>query len=407
VTYYNFPFTLSALDSTVTIALGGYTYGSASAQTSVTLYVTDFFITYGTVSDRLVGNLELVNGTFTAPTVAGTTISATSLDVTSSLVTHSTTTTSFQGPVNATNTVTCTGDITTSTLHAAGIFADNQMTCRNGANFQVNCEAGIPLVGAYLVVNGATTPFVVDGYGNIQSQQITSNSGGIISRAGFRAYNGVTYPFQVDSTTGNITTIGDLTYGSLPVSLTTTMNSKAPIASPTFTGTVTIPTLVLTSGETDNGNLSVAGTTTLTGLLTTNGGISNTGSLTTNGDITFNGNRSLNSIYNLRTSGTFASTTTFQTIYNITSPQCGFIRVATANTSYPCMVVAMFEWTNLYTYASLTQIASSGNAVQAAINTTNTGTGTQYISLQLVSGGTAIQVKTTANQNVTWYVTIL
>jgi hypothetical protein len=69
------------------------------------------------------------------------------------------------------------------------------------------------------------------------------------------------------------------------------------------------------------------------------------------------------------------------------------------------MMVAMFEWSNGTTAASLTLIASSGNAVQAALNTTNTGTGTQYISLQL--SGTAIQVKTTSNMSVTWYVTIL
>jgi len=69
------------------------------------------------------------------------------------------------------------------------------------------------------------------------------------------------------------------------------------------------------------------------------------------------------------------------------------------------MMIAMFELTNTMTYTSLTLLASSGNAAQAAINTTNTGNGPQYISLQLA--GANIQVKTTTNMNVTWYVTIL
>jgi hypothetical protein len=129
------------------------------------------------------------------------------------------------------------------------------------------------------------------------------------------------------------------------------------------------------------------------------------GTLATTGDVTFNTSTSLASFYSaitsLRSSGTFASTTAFQTIYNLVSPQCGFIRV----TTYISMMVAMFEWSNGTTAASLTLIASSGNAVQAALNTTNTGTGTQYISLQL--SGTSIQVKTTSNMSVTWYVTIL
>jgi hypothetical protein len=107
----------------------------------------------------------------------------------------------------------------------------------------------------------------------------------------------------------------------------------------------------------------------------------------------------------LRTSGTLASTTSFQTIYTIVSNQHGIVRVSSTNTSYPSMMIALFEWTNGSTYPSLTQIASSGNANQASINTTNTGNGTQYITLQI--NGSTIQVKTTASFNVTWYVTIL
>ena len=54
------------------------------------------------------------------------------------------------------------------------------------------------------------------------------------------------------------------------------------------------------------------------------------------------------------------------------------------------MVSAFFERTNT-SYTSLTQMASSGNIAQAALNTTNGGTGTVQFSLQL--SGNNIQAK--------------
>ena len=172
--------------------------------------------------------------------------------------------------------------------------------------------------------------------------------------------------------------------------------------------------LVKGAASTLTSNLTVDGTMTTTGTLfgptgsfsslTTSGGASIAGTLTgatgSFTSLTVGGNG-----VPTKLSGSFSATTTFQTIYTITSPQYGIIRVVSANTSYPSMMIAMFELTNTMTYTSLTLLASSGNAAQAAINTTNTGNGPQYISLQLA--GANIQVKTTANMNVTWYVTIL
>jgi hypothetical protein len=54
------------------------------------------------------------------------------------------------------------------------------------------------------------------------------------------------------------------------------------------------------------------------------------------------------------------------------------------------MVAAFFEYTN-HSNPSLTLIASSGNATQSGLNTTNTGAGTQQITLQQSSG--VIQAK--------------
>jgi len=73
------------------------------------------------------------------------------------------------------------------------------------------------------------------------------------------------------------------------------------------------------------------------------------------------------------------------------------------------MMAAFFEWTNGATVPSLTRLASSGNATQAGINTTNVGTGTQYIALQITqSNPIVIQAATTSGSfTINWYVTLL
>ena len=61
------------------------------------------------------------------------------------------------------------------------------------------------------------------------------------------------------------------------------------------------------------------------------------------------------------------------------------------------MVTAYFERTNT-SNPSLTLLASSGNATQAALNTTNTGLGTQNIQIRL--NGNNIEAKSTVIANV-------
>ena len=61
------------------------------------------------------------------------------------------------------------------------------------------------------------------------------------------------------------------------------------------------------------------------------------------------------------------------------------------------MITAYFERTN-NSNTPLTLLASSGNATQAALNTTNTGLGTQSFSIQL--NGNNIEAKSTLGVNV-------
>ena len=100
----------------------------------------------------------------------------------------------------------------------------------------------------------------------------------------------------------------------------------------------------------------------------------------------------LNDITNLRNYYTFTlSSTSWTTIYTVLSGNHGFIKVNCGGAAtVSSMVTAYFERTDK-SYTSLTQIASSGNAAQGALNTTNTGTGTMQILLQLA--GNLVQAK--------------
>ena len=99
------------------------------------------------------------------------------------------------------------------------------------------------------------------------------------------------------------------------------------------------------------------------------------GNLTAGGDLNYNGSTSLTTqvatLNGYKTSGTFSATTTFQTIFTWASPARGFITMlgSGANTG---MLTCFFEGTGGQSFPSLTQIACSGNAGQAVLNTTNT-----------------------------------
>ena len=182
------------------------------------------------------------------------------------------------------------------------------------------------------------------------------------------------------------------------------------------------------NGASLNGNIDFGGNFTSSGAVNVTGGITTVGGVNTNtltatqtgtsitatGDIKYNGSTSLTSqmatLNGYKTSGTFASTTTFQNLYamSYTPGSRGIITVVgqSGGPNYG-MISAFFEGTSAQSYASITQIACSGNNAQAAINPTNATTGgTQTIFLQM-SGSNVIQVKTSAAFNVNWFVTLL
>ena len=70
------------------------------------------------------------------------------------------------------------------------------------------------------------------------------------------------------------------------------------------------------------------------------------------------------------------------------------------------MMCCFFEGTGGQSYPSLTQIASSGNAGQASLNTTNTGLGSQSVFAQL-GGGYSVQTKVSTACTLYWYVTYM
>ena len=100
----------------------------------------------------------------------------------------------------------------------------------------------------------------------------------------------------------------------------------------------------------------------------------------------------LNDLLSLRNYFTFTlSSSSWTSIFTVTSGNHGFIKInCGGGATVYSMVTAYFERTDR-SYTSLTQIASSGNVAQGALNTTNTGTGTMQITLQLA--GNIIQAR--------------
>jgi len=189
--------------------------------------------------------------------------------------------------------------------------------------------------------------------------------------------------------------------------LTSNLNNYTPLS--TYNNTI------LTRLNTDFTNISNLQTTTqslitsatlssrLTGYLTVSGNAT-TSSLLALGNTTCSSN--LNVLGNLtcsslRTNGTLSATTTFQTVYTITTNTRGFITFTSSSSS---MVMCFFEWTSGTTFASLTLIAQSGNATQPTTPSTPglLGAGTQQITVQL--SGQSIQIRTASASTVSWNV---
>ena len=235
-------------------------------------------------------------------------------------------------------------------------------------------------------------------YGGILVDSTTSGAGLSV---------GTAQQFQVDGT-GNATT----------ANLTVSKNLSG------YTGSFSH---VVCTRAICNADLSVTGTGTFNSISTnslTTGGLVSTaglsatgtgtfGSVQATGDVVYNAGKSLTSqistLNNLRTSGTFASTTAFQTFYTWTSGQQGFCTVkGSATGSNYGMMCVFFEGTSGLCYPSVTQIAVSGNAQQAALNsTTAVSAGTQLVFVQNNPGTYSLQVKVTTAGTVTWNITFV
>jgi hypothetical protein len=162
-------------------------------------------------------------------------------------------------------------------------------------------------------------------------------------------------------------------YGLGGTSLTTIVNSKAPLANPSFSG------LLTTAGD-----IKFDGTSSLTTLAST-----------------------VSTHASYKRSGSISGTSTYQTIYTVTQGTRGFITVIAIAPHYN-MFLGFFEWTAGGSYQSLTQIAQSGSGVQSSLSTTNASTaGTVTLSVQQLSNTGPIQAKVTTTGTITWYVTLI
>ena len=194
-----------------------------------------------------------------------------------------------------------------------------------------------------------------------------------------------------------------------------TSPSALPISTATQTALNSINTTIATLAPLSGGNITQAGYLQATfSVSCTSLYVNGNGNATIQGDVLYGvGPTSLTTqmatINDYKSNGTIAATTTFQTIYTPTSGKQGIITVVSTSGSYPSMMAAFFQWTSGATVPSLTQIASSGNATQSAINTTNVGAGTQFIAMQMLQTGIPyIQVKTTSGAfTVNWLVTLM
>jgi hypothetical protein len=229
------------------------------------------------------------------------------------------------------------------------------------------------------------------------------------------------------------------------------IGTKAPLANPTFTGTVSginksmvglgnvdnttdlnkpISTATQTALDTLTANIDAAyaqgtvanltansanstATATQTALANLTGSTGYTGNVKVSGDIIYNNNnKSLTSqiatLNGYRTSGTIASTTTFQIVYTPSSGTRGFITLTSSSNG---MITAFFEYTNNITYPCLVQLAISGNAQQPVLtSSSSTFNGTQTMFIQMLQNGSppfSIQVKTTTSATVYWNVSLL
>ena len=211
--YYSFVFTVSAADTSLTITLGGSTPGTASAQPFAMPYTTDWSMYVSPVVNNLDGDLTLLNGTLTAPTIHSTAvINSYYLDVQDELLTHPTATCYFQGPVYAQGGFTgFTGafvDLSTNNLKVGGTGTITNLTTTKLQADTINAS--------YTGTFGSLSATSVSA-GSINTSTITS--GAFSATTGFIASNGATY--QVFNGTGSpffVNRFGDTTVRNLTIS---------------------------------------------------------------------------------------------------------------------------------------------------------------------------------------------
>ena len=372
----------------MTLKIGAYAAGQSTDIGTVS--TANWCVYTGTQNTMTRGNLNVPFGSLTVPSLTATSITTAGETDTGNLTVGGTATVSQQLTANA--------GISTTTVQASG-----------------------NITGQAITSNGGISTTTVQASGNITGQTITSNrdiSGASLTTlgdlhathliyTGFINNNGLTYVVTGDGNVActSLTSGGDVKYNSSP-SLINTLNGKANLSGCTFAGNVTVPTLtannIITSAETDNGNLTGTGTATLNG-------ISNTGTCTTNGDIKYNNNTSLTTqmatLNSYKLSGTLSATTAFQTIYTLSTSCQGIVTACSANSAYMGMCMGFFQWYYNGTNATLTQLAACGNGTPAALQTPNTITGTNNITIQI--SGLNIQAKSSTSSPIQWYITFL
>ena len=453
-TYYYVPFTSGSFDTQFTIYLGGNSPGTAGAQVfPETLFVTDFSMYAGTISNNLEGTLTLLNGNLNAPSVyASNTISSPNIDATSALVTSAGAISTFQGPVYSTAGFTgATGyfqsmNAQVLAVSGAGTFASISTTTATAGTLTVSNTGTFGSVAATSVAAGSVNTNA------LTSGSVAASSGFIAtSGAGFQVFSGTSSPFFVNGQ-GN-TSVNTLTVSGTANLQTLTCTAEMDTGALTVSGTGSFGTVISTnqitslggflakgttagfglysgssfpflvdgSGNTTTQNLTVQGTTSLQALTCTGEtdtgtlAVSGTGSFGTvksNGDVTYNGSTSLisslSTLSNHYNGGTFSATTNWGTFYTFPNPGRGFVVVSSAVSSSqlstaPGMCMCFFEWTQ--SWPSLTLLATSYNAQQSNLSSAGTASGgTQTLFIQQNGTTGQIQVKVSTAITVQWAV---
>ena len=341
---------------------------------------------------------------------------------------------SMVGLGNVDNTTDLTKPISTATQTALNLLAPLANpkftgTISGNTNFSVDATGNLTAYSLTSNNNITCTDVLYAGGTSLATKigTLAPYTGGSSFQAGtITSLTNITSPsLQIN---GNATITGDILLGLPQVYLSTTLNGKANLSGATFTGQITTPNLLIPTGgqfatksgiSTTSAIDSFGNITSYGGSIAmmnggstkfycdSNGNVSNSGTLTTTGTIAaptinLNGTSIATSLAACaqKTSGSFASTATFQTIYTPVN-QRGFIYVGAGP---PCYSTAMafFEALTGYSYGSLTLLAQSGNAAQGVLNTSSAATG-GIVNVFLQWNGN-IQVRTSTACTVQWFI---